>query len=346
MSLPEGTTAPILSIVVPVYRAERYLDTCIESIVNQSFQEFELILVDDGSPDRSGEICDNWATRDSRVRVIHQSNSGVSAARNRGLDAALGDLIGFVDADDWVEPDMYEVMVDALKSSEAELVVCNYYVDTRRGASVAEDAGAPKSIVLPGEQALADLCRPTGLGVMVWNKVFRSRLLSGIDFRDTGQSQSEDFDVVARCLKRLPSVLRLSYAGYHYRQTKSSLMHSGVVSMSGVEVAHDLEEFALDQVPSAHPLTRFLLASYILDAHLGIARARRASDFAAFLRTTRPLLKEAWATLKSPSLAHRFTLPTKRRAALYLAGHRPLAFRFLYVPVAHAVSRARRHRLY
>ena len=98
---------PLLSIIVPVYKAEKHLDRCVESILSQTYGNIELVLVDDGSPDACPAMCDSWAKRDWRVRVIHKKNNGASFARNAGLDMASGEYIGFVDADDFVEPDMY-----------------------------------------------------------------------------------------------------------------------------------------------------------------------------------------------------------------------------------------------
>ena len=101
----------MISIIVPVYKAEKYLSRCVDSILGQTYKDLEVILVDDGSPDGSGVLCDAYAAKDSRVRVIHKENGGVSTARNVGLDAAGGDYISFVDSDDYVDPDMYEKMV-------------------------------------------------------------------------------------------------------------------------------------------------------------------------------------------------------------------------------------------
>ena len=98
--------SPKISIIVPVYKVELYLEKCINSILNQTFKDFELILVDDGSPDRCGEICDEYAKKDNRIVVVHKENGGQASARNVGLDIARGDYIGFVDSDDWIERDM------------------------------------------------------------------------------------------------------------------------------------------------------------------------------------------------------------------------------------------------
>lgn len=117
--------AETISVIVPVYNAEKYLDRCVESIVAQTYKNLEIILVDDGSTDNSPAICDAWAKKDSRIRVIHKKNGGVSSARNAGLDACTGDYIGFADADDWMEPDMYEVLIGNAK----DIVRTNHRAD-------------------------------------------------------------------------------------------------------------------------------------------------------------------------------------------------------------------------
>lgn len=114
--------SPVISIIVPVYKAEKFLNRCVDSILAQTFTDFECILIDDGSPDSSPAICDEYAKKDPRVKVIHQKNAGVSAARNAGLDAALGEWIGFVDSDDWIEKETYEVALNAAVEQNADIV--------------------------------------------------------------------------------------------------------------------------------------------------------------------------------------------------------------------------------
>ncbi|MBQ8615735.1 MAG: glycosyltransferase, partial [Clostridia bacterium] len=115
-----------ISIILPVYNVENYLDKCLTSLVNQTYQNLEIILVNDGSPDNSGEVCENWAKKDSRIKVLHKANGGVSSARNFGLDNATGDFIGFIDPDDFVELDMYEKLLNALNSQNATMAMCRY----------------------------------------------------------------------------------------------------------------------------------------------------------------------------------------------------------------------------
>ena len=128
---------PTISIIVPVYNVEKYLNRCVDSILNQTFTDFELILVDDGSPDNCGKICDEYAKTDQRVKVIHKSNGGLSSARNVGLDYIYKysefDLLGFVDSDDWIHPQMYELLYFIMKKYNANMSVCSYLdIDKRQ----------------------------------------------------------------------------------------------------------------------------------------------------------------------------------------------------------------------
>ena len=125
---------PLLSIIVPVYDVERYLQKCIDSILAQTFTDFELILVDDGSPDNCPALCDAAAAKDARIRVLHQKNGGLSAARNAGLDVARGEWIGFVDSDDYISPEMYEILYKAVQSTGSDLALCDYVKVDETGA--------------------------------------------------------------------------------------------------------------------------------------------------------------------------------------------------------------------
>lgn len=115
-----------LSIIVPVYNAEKHLQRCVGNILNQAFKDFEVILVNDGSKDNSGRMCDDYALADSRVKVIHKANGGTSSARNEGMKVASGEYIGFVDADDWLAPEMYQIMVEKAKNHDVDLVISDY----------------------------------------------------------------------------------------------------------------------------------------------------------------------------------------------------------------------------
>ena len=122
-----------ISVIMPVYRVEEYVGKAIESILGQTFMDFEFLIVDDGTPDRSGEICDEYAKRDSRIQVIHKENGGAPSARNTAIDLAQGKYVYFLDSDDWAEKTMLQDMYDMAEKYQAQLVVCGFYIDTYYG---------------------------------------------------------------------------------------------------------------------------------------------------------------------------------------------------------------------
>lgn len=169
---------PELSIIVPVYNVEEYLPKCIDSILVQTFTDFELILIDDGSPDRCGEICDEYAAKDSRIVVIHQKNQGVSAARNAGLDIAKGTYIGFVDSDDWIEPELYQT---AIRTAETPYDIISFGIQYIEGDRIG--GGLDPDAEYTQEELLSDLvAQPSQLGCGVVNKLYRRSLLRGVRF--------------------------------------------------------------------------------------------------------------------------------------------------------------------
>lgn len=200
--------AKTMSIVVPIYRVELYLDRCVESILAQTFQNFELILVDDGSPDRCPQMCDEWAQKDNRIQVIHKENGGLPDARNAGIAAATGAYLAFVDSDDWVEPDFLQTLYQGMVSNEADVVQCTYQqvYGTRtqiyRNAPCVMERESIETELLPQmtQDNLRSLANPR------WNKCYRTQLVKDvIHLCDTTISMGEDFlmnfAVFGRCQK-------------------------------------------------------------------------------------------------------------------------------------------------
>ena len=165
----------MISVIVPVYNVAAYLGECIDSILAQTYRELEIILVDDGSTDGSGEICDEYAAKDDRVRVIHQENRGVSAARNNGFEAAHGAFIGFVDADDWIDPNMYKALVEAI--GDADLVCCGYMEYPMGTLEFSVPRGVKPAAPCGVEEALIHIYERNGYYVTLWNKLFRRQSL-------------------------------------------------------------------------------------------------------------------------------------------------------------------------
>ena len=217
-----------ISVIVPVYRVEKYLPACIDSILNQTFTDFELILVDDGSPDRCPEICDETAKRDARVRAIHQANQGLSAARNAGIEAAHGAWLSFVDSDDFLAPDFLETLHDAAVRAGADCALCGVQLTDEAGQKI----GQPLSVadgVRTGRSILETLCRAPEITYLVaWNKLYRRDVFQTLRY-PVGM-QNEDTYLAAELFDTVQTVICVSKPMYFYRQRADSIMHTAVTT--------------------------------------------------------------------------------------------------------------------
>lgn len=222
---------PLLSVIVPVYKVEPYLDQCVESILNQTHPDLEVILVDDGSPDRSGAMCDDWARRDSRVRVIHKENGGVCSARNAGLDAARGEYIAFVDSDDWLEPDMYAAMLEQARLHGCDVVLCDCVKEHPAGAELYThdirpgfyDRAALENEYFPHLLMMENVEYPATISNCLL--LLRRELTDNLRYL-TGVRYSEDLLFGAQLLHRTDSFFYMKgRAFYHYRMNPSSATH-------------------------------------------------------------------------------------------------------------------------
>lgn len=168
----------LLSVIVPVYKVEDYLHQCIDSILNQTYKNLEVILVDDGSPDESGAICDEYAQLDSRVKVLHQENAGLSAARNRGIEVCHGDYVAFVDSDDYIDVHMYKELIDFLEEENLDIVVCSGYRDKdgiiKGGSYSYEKEIFEKDRFMPA--ALTTRFTPA------WDKVYKRKVIGDVRY--------------------------------------------------------------------------------------------------------------------------------------------------------------------
>lgn len=207
-------STPKISVIVPVYKAENYLCRCVDSLLAQTFQDFEILLIDDGSPDRSGEICDEYAKKDSRVRVFHKENGGVSSARQYGIDNACGEYSIHADPDDWVEPSMLEELYEKAKEDDADMVICDYYYKSPyRHIRVKQ-----KPSVLNSEIVFQELFQQ--LHGSCWNKLVRQVCYSkyGVTF-PKGINYCEDLILNAILLQNGLHIAYIPRAFYHYDQT-------------------------------------------------------------------------------------------------------------------------------
>ncbi len=212
---------PEISIIVPVYNMGRYLRQCVDSILAQTFQNWECLLIDDGSTDDSGEICEEYAEKDKRIRVVYKKNGGLSSARNVGVSLAQADLIGFVDSDDWIDVDMYMNLYQSMKENDSDIAVCGIYFDMS-GKSVPKPVLIEED-VLEGKNALWLILEDKYITSYAWNKLYKKSLLKGLPFPEI---LFEDYAVVYKWFSRAKKVTLCHAPAYHYRQRRNSIVHN------------------------------------------------------------------------------------------------------------------------
>lgn len=215
---------PLISVIVPVYKVEPYLDKCISSIVNQTYKNLEIILVDDGSPDDCPAMCDAWAEKDSRIRVIHKTNGGLSDARNAGMTVATGELMAFVDSDDWIVPDMYEYLYQRLTEDDSDIAACGVQMvwEDKKLCRMLTRAG---SCVLNQEEAMRAIIEESWLKQPVWYKLYKTDLIRDILF--TMGKCHEDVSWSYQAVGSAKKVSVSDHIGYYYLQRGGSIMGEG-----------------------------------------------------------------------------------------------------------------------
>lgn len=212
-----------ISVIVPIYKVEAYLDGCINSIVNQTYTDVEIILVDDGSPDKCGAICDTWAKRDHRIRVIHKENGGLSDARNVGMAAASGEYIAFVDSDDTLEPTFLEELHTAIVRYHADIAECAMdYVDEQD--RLLRHRGAADIPVMEKTEAIRRLVLEDGIYQTVVNKLYRRSVIEGVPF-EKGKCHEDDFWTY-QIFDRIERLVVIQNPLYHYLQRGTGIMGS------------------------------------------------------------------------------------------------------------------------
>lgn len=214
----------LISVIVPVYNVECYLKSCIESILMQTFNDFELILVDDGSPDHCGEICDEYVQKDSRVRVIHQLNQGLSAARNNAIDVAKGDYLTFVDSDDFILPHCLEVLLNLCRENNADISACNMVrcLSTDSLSDVKEQLTNKKNEVFQDDKMEVFFCTQK-ITTTACGKLYKRCLFESVRY-PVGRC-NEDIFTVYKIVHYANKVAYLDYYGYVYRINENSIVN-------------------------------------------------------------------------------------------------------------------------
>ncbi|AHM57188.1 putative glycosyltransferase EpsJ [Peptoclostridium acidaminophilum DSM 3953] len=248
---------PLISVIIPVYNAEGYIRKCLDSVIGQSYENLEIIVIDDGSTDESGNICDEYGKKDARIRVLHKGNGGVSTARNLGLKMATGKYVGFVDSDDWIEKDMYSFLVSMAEANDADVAACGYYInDDSPPMQDNECATQSMSQEAAIQTSFLNVSRFCFYGAL-WNKLFRSDIFkgNGIEF-DESISVGEDMLFLSQCIMGSGKIVYSPIPKYHYACNEmgvtSKPFYSQKVSM--LKALDKIESIVTPKYPQLAPV--------------------------------------------------------------------------------------------
>ena len=224
-----------ISVIVPIYNVEQYVEKCVQSILGQIYSNLELILVDDGSTDNSSTLCDRLAKTDNRIKVVHKENGGLSDARNTGLDVATGDYIGFVDGDDYIDSDMYQILVENLEKYDADISCCRYTCVWETGEE--KPVGNTGAInVYHGLEALKEYIYGKTMDPFVWNKLYKAELINGEkQLRFIKGILGEDNPFVTELLKKEYTVVLAGESKYNYLQQRKGAITNSKISQRKID---------------------------------------------------------------------------------------------------------------
>ena len=255
-----------LSVVVPVYNVKPYLKRCVDSILKQTLRFERIILVDDGSTDGSGEICDRYAREHSNITVIHQSNQGLSAARNAGIEASQSEWIAFVDADDYVDPAMYEVLLGEIARENADVAISGVWIEQETGERY-DQYRAGKKFVWNREQALIEMNSYRYFDMSFCNKVFRRSLFAELRF-PVGKL-CEDFYLLHRIIDKANVVVYTSEPFYHYVQRAQSISRGKKINHAQLDASQAQLTFFRER----HPKISYVAETACAFANMGVYNA-------------------------------------------------------------------------
>lgn len=214
---------PLITVVIPIYKVEQYINECIDSILKQSYSNLEIILVDDGSPDRCGEICDEYMKKDNRVKVIHQENKGLSGARNSATDVAKGEYITYVDSDDWISENMIEILYDAISTNNTK-IACGAFESFFEDGTIATNSHNNETFIYSKQEALDCFLFNEYITPCVCGKLYDIKLWNNI--RCPEGKLFEDQFTTYKILNLCEKVVFVTKPLYHYRKRKGSIGHS------------------------------------------------------------------------------------------------------------------------
>ena len=255
----------LISVIIPVYKVEKYLEKCIESIIKQTYTNLQIILVDDGSPDNCGKICDEYAKKDSRIEVIHKINGGLSDARNVGINRANGRYIGFVDSDDYIKEDMYEKLINLIKEYNADVSICNLYdvIDGKEYVRNKDNGIHEYSRI----DILKEILLDKNIQSYAWNKLYKKELFDEIKY-PIGKKY-EDIGTTFYLFEKCNKIVVTSEPEYYYLKRSDSLVNNVTEStvLDYTEIIIQRYLYTKENIKELKKYNNYYLAKTLITAH-------------------------------------------------------------------------------
>lgn len=288
---------PLISVIVPIYKVEQYLDKCITSIVNQTYKNLEIILVDDGSPDNCPTICDKWKEQDNRIVVIHKENGGLSDARNAGLDICKGDYIAFVDSDDYIHEKMYETLIKVLLEKNCDIVQCDFL-------RVTEDQHLNNESLqymikeYNTKEALYSLINENPLKQVVWNKLYRRYIFDTLRF-EAGKLNEDDF-FTYQAFDKCKKVCSINTFLYYYLVRNTSIMGEefNIRRLDGLEARMNRYNFLKEKYIDLASNDKKILWFYIMYVYQKVLHIENQEE----KKKAKILIKKSFKYLKTDNI--------------------------------------------
>lgn len=237
----------LISIIVPVYNVEKYLKRCVESLVKQSYKNVEILLVDDGSTDSSGLICDELANKYNNVKVFHKKNGGLSDARNFGIKKSKGKILSFIDSDDYIDCDMIEFLYKEMVSSNADISICSKYIDYENGKCI-EVNNSKDKLLMTKEEALIKINSFVGFDMSFCDKIFKRELFKNVEF--PYGKKCEDFCTMFKIFDKCSgNIVYNAVSKYHYFQREGSISRNPVMDKAYIDASKMQVEFFQNNYP-------------------------------------------------------------------------------------------------
>ena len=268
----------LISIIVPIYKTEKYLDRCLESIVNQTYKNLEIILIDDDSPDNCPQMCDEWAQKDMRIKVLHKSNDGLANARNSGIDIATGDYVIFADSDDYLEADMVEFLLNLSVKYDADVSRCGFYFNYEENGEEKTESSDTNIKLFDYSERIIELTTSGYMGGVVWNKLYKSSVIKSHYFSKE-DGCSEDILYNYRVYKDINKTVFCDIPKYHYVIRENSITNN-TFGYNAFDIIR-AKQIILDGESNNEKILPYVIKGYLISAFVVLSGCIQNNAFPA-----------------------------------------------------------------